>query len=311
MKATLGLLLVLTACPPDRLTAQTADTTEPVTFVQRALARHRVVFLGDVHPIAEPKWLVVELIERQDVSAPIDMLALEVGADQQEVIDQYLASAPEDTTILMAHPRTLRVHWGASSDYLAIYRAAYRWNHEHPARPTRVIAADVRGWPVAPLTEHMASGAFANRDEWMARAFEKTIAAHPGWRTLVFMGGYHGLKTGGGEVRVGKAHDRFDHWFAGYLTDAQVDVYTVLTDARQESGRGATRVFELLSAEYPGRNVAVPLDSATDAVREPLYDVEQQDYHLEFWPSRFALRTAADAMLVLTRTTPIRLLGGS
>jgi hypothetical protein len=57
--------------------------------------------------------------------------------------------------------------------------------------------------------------------------------------------------------------------------------------------------------------VAVSLDSATDAVREPLYDVEQQDYHLEFWPSRFALRTAADAMLVLTRTTPIRLLGGS
>lgn len=48
-----------------------------------------------------------------------------------------------------------------------------------------------------------------------------------------------------------------------------------------------------------------PLGPATDTVAEPLYDVEQQGYNLEFWPSRFALRQAADAMLVLNRTTPI------
>jgi len=55
--------------------------------------------------------------------------------------------------------------------------------------------------------------------------------------------------------------------------------------------------------------LAVALDSTTDAVREPLYDVEQEGYSLEFWPSRFPLRTAADAMIILRQAHPITLLG--
>src|SRR4051812_26958507 len=72
----------------------------PVEFLQAALARHRIVFLGDIHPIAEPKELVARLIAGQQGGATIDLLALEVGADEQEAIDRYLASSPEDTTIL-------------------------------------------------------------------------------------------------------------------------------------------------------------------------------------------------------------------
>jgi len=48
----------------------------------------------------------------------------------------------------------------------------------------------------------------------------------------------------------------------------------------------------------------------TDVVREPLYDVEQEGFHLEFWPSRFPLRSAVDAMLVLERPSPITLIRG-
>jgi hypothetical protein len=124
------------------------------------------------------------------------------------------------------------------------------------------------------------------------------------------MGGYHGLKSGGGEVMVGRAHDRFDNWFAGYLVQAGLDVYTVLADARQANGRGATRVFDALAEAQPAGNFVVPLDQSTDAVTQPIYDVEEQGYHLEFWPSRFALRQAADAMLVLNDTKPITLLHG-
>ncbi len=287
-----------------------AQAQPPVEFLRSALARHRIVFLGDVHPLAEPKRILVRLLEDQETGAAIDLLALEVGSDQQETIDRYLASTPEDTTLLLEHPRTLRAHWGASEEYLAIYRAVYRWNRSHPDHPVHVVAADVRGWPMTPLTERMATGAFANRDVWMADAFRKVLARHPEWRVLVFMGGYHGLKSGGAEVRIGRAHDRVEHWFAGYLVESGYDVYTVLTDARQASGRPATRVFEVLAAARPTDNFAAPLGPSTDAVAEPLYDVEQQGYHLEFWPSRFALRQAADAMLVLNRTTPITPVGG-
>jgi hypothetical protein len=50
------------------------------------------------------------------------------------------------------------------------------------------------------------------------------------------------------------------------------------------------------------------MDSTMDAVREPLYDVEQEGYSLEFWPSRFPIRTAAEAMILFSRTHPITIL---
>lgn len=283
-----------------------AQRMEPVAFVQAALSRHPIVFLGDIHPVAEPKRLVVDLVTRQTPDASIDLLALEVASEQQEYIDRYLASAPEDTTILLDHPRTLRAHWGASRDYLAIYRAVYAWNRDHPDRPTRVLAADIRGWPVAPLTEGMAVGAFVNRDVWMAAALRKVLAAHPDWRVLVFMGGYHGLRTGGGAVRVGQARSRFDGWMAGYLAEAGFPMYTIMSDTRQDAGHGATRVFDLLAVAPGARpdNYIVALGEATDVVREPLHDVAADGYALEFWPSRFQLRSAVDAMLVLNVSTP-------
>jgi hypothetical protein len=302
-----ALLTMACALLSGRATSLDAQTAPPLEFVQAALARHRVVFLGDVHPLAEPKQLVSRLIRQQDEASAIDLLALEVASEQQEAIDRYLASAPEDTTILLDNPRTLRSHWGVSAEYLDIYRAVYQWNARHPARPVHVLAADIRGWPMAALTEHMATGGFVNRDIWMAAAFRKVLDAHPDWHMLAFMGGYHGLKGVGGQVALGRVHDRFDRWFAGYLTDEGYQIFSILTDALQTGGHGATRMYDHLAA---GRhdNFAVALDTTTDVVREPLWDVEQEGYRLEFWPSRIPLRLAVDAMIILTRTTPITLL---
>jgi catechol 2,3-dioxygenase-like lactoylglutathione lyase family enzyme len=276
----------------------------PLDFLKSALREHQIVFLGDIHPVAEPKQLVSTLIQAQREDQAIDLLALEVGADQQEYVDRYLASRPEDPSILIDHPRTLRAHWGVSQEYLEIYRAVYRWNGEHPGHPIHILAADLRGWPIAPLTLHMATGGFVNRDIWMAAAFRKALQRHPAWRVLIFMGGYHGLKGIGGQVAMGRVHDRFDRWFAGYLADDSTNVYTILSDARQAGAHPATRVFEYL-ARGTDQNFAVPLDSTTDAVREPLYDVDQDGFELEFWPSRFAFRHAVDAMVILVHTTPI------
>jgi hypothetical protein len=264
---------------------------------------HQIVFLGDIHPLAEPKQLVSTFIATQPERQAIDLLALEVAAEQQEYVDHYLASRPEDTSILVDHPRTLRAHWGISKEYLEIYRAVYRWNGAHPGHPIHVLAADLRGWPIAPLTAHMATGGFVNRDIWMAAAFRKQLQQHPSWRVLIFMGGYHGLKGVGGEVAMGRVRDRFDHWFAGYLAEDSTNVYTILTDAKQAGAHPATRVFEYL-ARSTEQNFAVSLDSTTDVVQEPLYDIDQEGFELEFWPSRFAFRHAVDAMVILNRTTP-------
>jgi hypothetical protein len=293
----LGLLSALLVGPP----------SEPLRFVQDALRQHQIVFLGDIHPLAEPKLLVARLIREQPEDQAIDLLALEVAAEQQEWIDRYLSSDPEDTRILLDHPRTLRAHWGVSAEYLDIYRAVYQWNRDHPGHQVRILAADLLGWPITPLTPHMATGGFVNRDIWMAAAFRKQLQQHPDWRVLIFMGGYHGLKEVGGQVAIGRVQDRFDRWFAGYLLDEGAQVYTILSDARQTAGHAATRVFDHL-AGFSGENFAVALDSTTDTVREPLHNVEQDGFSLEFWPAKFALRRAVDAMVVLNRTTPIKLI---
>jgi hypothetical protein len=279
----------------------------PLEFLQAALVQHQIVFLGDIHPLAEPKLLVAELIRKQRVGQTIDLLALEVGSDQQEWIDRYLRSQPEDTTILLNHPRTLRAHWGISAEYLGIYRAVYQWNSTHPNHPVHILAADLLGWPIAPSTAHMATGGFVNRDIWMAAAFRKTLEQHSDWRILIFMGGYHGLKEVGGQVAIGRVHDRFDHWFAGYLVEEGVKVYTILADARQGDTHPATRVFARLARDS-AENFVETLDSTTDDIKEPLYDIDQDGFQLEFWPSRFALRRAVDAMLVLNRSSPITIL---
>jgi hypothetical protein len=265
------------------------------------------VFLGDVHPVAEPKQILAEVIDRQDPATAIDLLALEVAAEQQPFIDAYLRSMPEDTTLLVDNPRTLRSHWGASRDYLQVYRAVYRWNHANPGHTIRVSASDIRGWPIAPLTEMMAAGGFANRDEWMARSFTALLKANPEWRILIFMGGYHGLQIGGGQVEVGHAQAKFDNWFCGYLKEGGIPVYTILTDALQEQGHGATRVYDELATRR-GENFAVTLDVATDSIRQPMYEVAMEGYKLSFWPDRFPLRLAANAMIVLETSSPITLI---
>jgi hypothetical protein len=229
-------------------------------------------------------------------------LALEVAAEQQEWIDQYLASMPEDTRILLDHLRTLRAHWGISAEYLEIYRAVYRWNTDHEGQSTHILAADQLGSPRVPRTPLQAIRELANRDMGMAASFRKTLQQHPTARVLIFMGGYHGLKGIGGEVTIGRASHRFDRWFAGYLTDDGADVYTIFTDARQAEDHAATRVFDDLAA-ISEHNFAVALDSTTDHITEPLYAVEQAGFKLEFRPSRFALRSSVDAMVMLRRTT--------
>jgi hypothetical protein len=182
------LFSALLACSALSVLSALPHPAEPLQFLQSAVREHQIVFLGDIHPLAEPKLLVSDFIGRQTVDDAIDLLALEVASEQQEWIDHYLESRPEDVRILLDHPRTLRAHWGVSTEYLGIYRSVYRWNNHHPEHQIHVLAADLRGWPIAPLTPHMATGGFVNRDIWMAAAFRKKLQEHPKWRVLIFMG---------------------------------------------------------------------------------------------------------------------------
>lgn len=286
-----------------RADARRAD--DPAGFLLDRLAEHPVVFLGDIHPYAEPKRILAEALRRMTPANAVGLVALEVAAEQQPAVDRYLATAPEDTTILTDRPRTLRDHWGASHEYLEIYRAVWAWNAAHADQPIRIAAIDLPRWPLFHHSEAMAASSYVDRDRAMATRFRRELQKTGATRAIAFLGGLHGLRGVGGAVQIGRARETFPHWFAGYLESEGVPVYSILTDGPLGDGASATRTYDRLAPALAGRNVIVALDAASDADREPVRGVSLEGYELRFEPQAFHLRDAAQAMLVLTRPTPL------
>ena len=89
-----------------------------------------------------------------------------------------------------------------------------------------------------------------------------------------------------------------------------MDVYTILTDGAAPGGgldSGATRLCPLALRAGLAAPFAVMLDSKVDVLREPLVPIAQEGMSLDFVPSRFSLRQAADAYLFLGRFRGITL----
>lgn len=132
----------------DSLVAYVRGHAEPPdSLVLRAFESHHLVFVGDVHPAAEPKRLVARLVPALVAQARLDALVLEVPFEQQPVIDAYLASDPEDVAVLLGHPLTLRAHWGASREYLEIYRGVWSANRGPPQVASEQGAVAYRDGP--------------------------------------------------------------------------------------------------------------------------------------------------------------------
>jgi len=291
--------------------ARTART-DPIALALAAAQRHRVLFLGDVHPAAQPKRIAGELIEELARGPGLDVVVLEVAADEQPAIDAYLGSDPEDVGILLSHPRTLRQHWGASREYLEIYRRVWRLNRALGAdRRIRIIAADLPDWPpLRPISPHAAIRLYAERDAYMADRLEQEVfARHPQARVLVFMGGYHGIKSGGATLHYGGGPPVDVTWLATRLRQRRLaDVYTILLDGSPLTAAfgdiqsyGATRVFDLFRSRLSGvpAPFALYIDERFDFLRDPFYESSGPGMNLEILPRGYRLRDVADAYVYL------------
>src|SRR5262245_14968424 len=63
----------------------------PVALVVAAAREYPVVFVGDNHPVAEPKEIVVEAIAAIATGSGLDAVVLELASRLQGVVDDYLA----------------------------------------------------------------------------------------------------------------------------------------------------------------------------------------------------------------------------
>jgi hypothetical protein len=259
---------------------------DPLDLVEAAARSRRLVFVADVQSAIAPKRFAAQTIERLALGPGLDLVVLEVDAAEQPHIDRYLATAPEDASILMTRPRAIREDDAASRTYVDIYRTVWRVNQELGAhRRVRIVAADLPGWPPArAVSPHDAARMFGERDEHMMDAvMQRALARTPNVRVLFFVGGLHALKTGGGRVQTGGTRPVEAHWLAARLRERfPQDVFTILVDA------APSRVIATEVATYRGT-------AAAEALRRGGI------------PSGSAFRID-DAFDALTRT-PIRIVG--
>lgn len=294
---------------------------DPVRMIAAAGRRHQIIFLGDLQAAPGPKTIAANAIDALAHGPGLDGLVLEVGSDLQQRIDRYLESEPEDTGILLAEPRTIHGEWGAANEFLEIYRRVWRLNRTlDPGRRIRILAVDLPGWPPAASTPpRLAAAQFAQRDSYMAERIEAMIlAGNPRARLLIFMSGYHGLKSGEAELHTGGAGPIPVVWLGTRLRQLYPgEIYTFVSDgaSRQTtgslgSGYTATRVYDFLRKRLPTttRPFALRVDSRFDFLREPIRANTPPGLELTFRPVDYRLQDVADAYIFLgaSSTAPHR-----
>jgi hypothetical protein len=284
------------------------EGTDPLPFLTRAARAHRLLFLSDVEDAAEPKRLAARTIAAVAKDAGLDAVVLEVPADEQPFIDKYLNSNPEDASLLFARPRAVHDQDAASREYLEIYRTVWELNQElGPGRSIRIIAADLPTWPPQrALAPRDAALAYARRDQHMADHIEQTLLGpYPRSRTLLFVNGYHALKSGQGELQVGGSKTIPVSWLAARLAeDHATEVYSVLVEGSARSGDVGpvtsytnTRVFDIIrkSSREVRAPVVVPVDEHFDFLRRGVVANSGPGLELDMLPHEYRMRDVADA----------------
>jgi hypothetical protein len=227
---------------------------DPLDLIESAATTRRLIFLADIPSAAAPKRFAAEAIERLAAGPGLDLVVLDVDSDEQPFIDRYLATAPEDASIIMSRPRVIREDDGASRTFVDIYRTVWRVNQELGAhRRIRIVAADRSGWPPArAASPHDAAVMFGERDGHMLDAvMQRALQREPSARVLFFVNGLHALKVGGGRVQTGGTRPVEVQWLASRLAESfPQDVYTILTDA------SPARVVSATVATYRGTQAA-------------------------------------------------------
>jgi hypothetical protein len=282
---------------------------DPLELVEIAARSRRLVFVSDIPTAQAPKRFAEQAIERIALGSGLDLVVLDIDADEQPHIDRYLATAPEDPSILLSRPRTVREGGGASRAYLDIYRTVWRVNEQlGAARRIRIVAADAPGWPPVRATSPAAAASlFAGRSDHMVNAvLERALGRDPGARVLFLVDGLHALKSGGGRVQTGGAAPATMTWLAARMRERfPADVYSILIDA------APSRSISADVAAYRGtafadvlRRGGVPTGTALrvtgifdDVSRSPIRAAGTTGINFSFEPRAVPMTELADAYI--------------
>ncbi|HSH44369.1 MAG TPA: hypothetical protein VK966_00800 [Longimicrobiales bacterium] len=282
----------------------------PLDVVVQAGRAAEVVLLSDVHGLPGPKRLAAEAVRALAEGPGLDAVVLAVPSGEQPYIDAYLTAGQEDATLLLNRPGAVREAFGASREFLEIYRAVWQANAElGAARQIRVIAADHPDWPPpqgASSTE--AAALFAGRTEHMLqRMDEELLARIPDARLLVFVDGYMTLQRTHGEVRFAGGDPVRVDWLGETMRQRAggAGVRTVLVDAGSGASTGhalpsyhGTSFHRSLRRELNG-DVAVRTSNHFAVLADPILEASSPSVRLDILPDGVTMRDLADAYVFM------------
>lgn len=285
------------------------NALDPLDLVEVAGRARRLLFIADIGSAPAPRVFAARAIERLALGPGLDLVVLNVPAAEQPAIDRYLATTPEDISLLLSRPRAIREDDGASRSFIDIYRAVWRLNQQLGAhRRIRIVAADHPEWPPPrALSPQDAARVFGQRDQHMFDAVnERALARTPGARVLFFLDGLHILKSGGARIQSGGARSVDLTWLAALMAERYPqDVFSILVDAAPNRAlspdvaayRG-TRLAEPLRRGGIAPGIALRADPALDAVaRAPIRIVGATGLEFTLQPRAAPLSTLADAYI--------------
>jgi hypothetical protein len=251
----------------EALLAAVPDGSDPVQSIVADARARRFLFIADVPGTAGSAALAGRVIERLASTSGLDALVVAVAEDQQQWINQYLRSDPEDATPLMGHPDAAG---GAGTPLLALYRDVWRINRQvGAARSVRIVAAGMPATVRARSTSPARlAGEWAERDAHMLRVLdERVLAREARARVVFFLDGLHALDTSI-VLRMEGASPVEIRSLAALLSERQPrEVWSVLVDPPSRAGAPAqlatytgTAAREVLRRENPAlRSIALPI----------------------------------------------------
>lgn len=295
----------------DLVELATTAGQDPLELVEEAARTRRLIFLSDISSATAPKQFAEQAIERIALTSGLDLVVLDIDESEQPYIDLYLATSPEDPSILLSRPRAIREGDGASRAFLDIYRTVWRVNEElGAARRIRIVAADAPGWPPARATSAAnAARIFGERSDHMAQNVnDRALGRNPGARVLFFVDGLHALKSGGGRVLTGGATPAEMTWLAAQMRERYpADVYTILVDAAPSRSinpavvayRGTAYADVLRRGGIPTGTALRVNDTFDDVSRSPIRTAATTGVEFSLYPRDVGIADIADAYIYL------------
>lgn len=262
------------------------ERMEPLELIEVAGRSRRLIFLADVAGAAAPKRFASRAIERLATTSGLDLVVLDVDSEEQPYIDRYLATAPEDASILLGRPRLVKEAEGMGREYLEVYRTVWRVNSElGAARRVRIVAADYPGWPPArPASPSEAAQMYGQRDAHMLETVaERSLDRNPNARVFFFVDGVHALR-GGARIQTGGTRPVETTSLAALLSERfPQDVYTILVDAQPArvltpplASYMGTSAADLLRRASVGSGFALRTGNALDELPRPVIRTESR-----------------------------------